>query len=160
MAYWQPEIETMPREALRKHQDEKLVWQVKRMYERVPVFRKRMEEKGLTPDDIHGVEDLHKLPFSYKQDLRDYYPYGLFAEPLKDIRRIHASSGTTGKQIIVGYTDNDLNMWSNCFARQLAAAGADETAVVQDAYGLGLFTGGLGAHDGALRIGATVVPIS
>ena len=160
MAYWQPEIETMPREELRKHQSEKLVWQVKRMYEKVPVFRKRMEEKGLTPDDIHGVEDLHKLPFSTKQDLRDYYPYDLFAEPLKNIRRIHASSGTTGKQIIVGYTDNDLKMWSNCFARQLTATGADETSVVQDAYGLGLFTGGLGAHDGALRIGATVVPIS
>ena len=160
MAYWQPEIETMPREELRKHQSEKLVWQVKRMYEKVPVFRKRMEEKGLIPDDIHGVEDLHKLPFSTKQDLRDYYPYDLFAEPLKNIRRIHASSGTTGKQIIVGYTDNDLEMWSNCFARQLTATGADETSVVQDAYGLGLFTGGLGAHDGALRIGATVVPIS
>ena len=160
MAYWQPEIETMPREELRKHQSEKLVWQVKRMYEKVPVFRKRMEEKGLTPDDIHGVEDLHKLPFSTKQDLRDYYPFELFAEPLKDIRRIHASSGTTGKQIIVGYTDNDLDMWADCFARQLVATGADENSVVQVSYGLGLFTGGFGAHDGTLRIGALAIPMS
>ncbi len=160
MAYWQPEIETMPREELRKHQSEKLVWQVKRMYEKVPVFRKRMEEKGLTPDDIHGVEDMHKLPFSTKQDLRDYYPFELFAEPLKDIRRIHASSGTTGKQIIVGYTDNDLDMWADCFARQLVATGADENSVVQVSYGLGLFTGGFGAHDGTLRIGALAIPMS
>ena len=160
MNYWQQEIETMPREELRRHQSEKLVWQVRRMYEKLPYFRERMDKMGLKPDDIHGVEDLHRLPFTYKQDLRDFYPYAMFAEPLSDIRRIHASSGTTGKQIIVGYTDNDLDMWANCFARMLTATGADKNSVVQDAYGLGLFTGGLGAHDGAMRIGATVIPIS
>lgn len=160
MAFWQKEIETMPREELRRLQGERLVWQVKRMYENVELFRKRMDEKGLTPDDIHGVEDLSKLPFSYKQDLRDYYPYGLFAVPMKDIRRVHASSGTTGKQIVVGYTDNDLEMWADCFARMLIATGNDENSFVQVSYGLGLFTGGFGAHDGAVRIGATAIPIS
>lgn len=160
MAFWQKDIETMPREDLEKLQSERLVAQVKRMYEKVELFRKRMDEKGLKPEDIHGIEDLSKLPFSYKQDLRDYYPYGLFAVSMKDIRRVHASSGTTGKQIVVGYTDNDLAMWADCFARMLIATGADENSFVQDAYGLGLFTGGFGAHDGAIRIGATVIPIS
>lgn len=160
MAYWQPEFETMPREEIRKDQSKKLKWQVQRMYENVELFRKRMDEIGLTPDDINGVEDLSKLPFSYKQDLRDYYPYGLFAVPMKDIRRVHASSGTTGKQIVVGYTDNDLEMWSDCFARMLIATGADENSFVHVGYGLGLFTGGFGAHDGAVRIGATAIPIS
>jgi len=160
MAFWQKEIETMPRAELEKLQSERLVAQVKRMYENVELFRKRMDEKGLKPEDIHGIEDLHKLPFSYKQDLRDYYPYGLFAVPMKDIRRVHASSGTTGKQIVVGYTDNDLEMWADCFARMLIATGGDENSFVQVSYGLGLFTGGFGAHDGALRIGATAIPIS
>jgi len=160
MAYWQPQFETMPREEIRKDQSEKLKWQVSRMYERVELFRKRMDEAGLKPEDINGVEDLHKLPFSYKQDLRDYYPYGLFAVPMSEIRRVHASSGTTGKQIVVGYTENDLDMWANCFARMLAAIGADENSFVQDSYGLGLFTGGFGAHDGAIKLGATVIPIS
>ena len=160
MAYWQAEFETMPREEIRKYQSKKLKWQVERMYEKVELFRKRMDELGLTPDDINGVEDLFKLPFSYKQDLRDYYPYGLFAVPMKDIRRVHASSGTTGKQIVVGYTDNDLEMWADCFARMLIATGADENSFVHVGYGLGLFTGGFGAHDGAVRIGATAIPIS
>ncbi len=160
MGYWQKEMETMPREELRRHQSEKLVWQVRRMYEKLAYFRERMDAMGLTPDDIHGVEDLHRLPFTYKQDLRDYYPFAMFAEPLSDIRRIHASSGTTGKQIIVGYTDNDLDMWADCFARQLVATGADNNSVVQVSYGLGLFTGGFGAHDGTLRIGALAIPTS
>ncbi len=160
MAFWQKEIETMPRPALEKLQSERLVWQVRRMYEKVELFRRRMDELGLKPEDIHGIEDLHKLPFSYKQDLRDYYPYGLFATPMKDIRRVHASSGTTGKQIVVGYTDNDLEMWADCFARMLIATGGDENSFVQVSYGLGLFTGGFGAHDGAVRIGATAIPIS
>lgn len=158
--YWQPDMETMPRAELEKLQGERLAWQVKRMYENVELFRKRMDEKGLKPEDIKGVQDLHKLPFSYKQDLRDYYPYGLFAVPMKDIRRVHASSGTTGKQIVVGYTDKDLEEWANCFARMLIAIGSDETSFVQVSYGLGLFTGGFGAHDGAVRIGATAIPIS
>ena len=156
----QPEIETMPREQLTALQSSRLVAQVARMYERVPLFRKRMDEKGLTPADIHGIEDLHKLPFSYKSDLRDEYPYGLFAEPLKNIVRIHASSGTTGKQIVVGYTRNDLDFWSDCVARMIRGIGGSEDDVVQVAYGYGLFTGGLGAHGGAERVGATVVPIS
>lgn len=160
MGYFQKESECMPREEIKKLQSERLVRQVKRMYERVELFRKRMNEKGLKPEDIKGVDDLSKLPFSYKQDLRDYYPYGLFAEPLKNIVRVHASSGTTGKQIVVGYTRNDLDMWRDCMARQFAATGATDEDIVQVSYGYGLFTGGLGAHGGADRIGATVVPTS
>lgn len=160
MAMWQKDIETMPREELKKLQSERLVKQVARMYDNVALFKQRMDEKGIKPSDIHGVDDLHRLPFSYKQDLRDCYPYGLFAVPMKDILRVHASSGTTGKQIVVGYTQNDLDMWADCFARILAAAGADENDFVQISYGLGLFTGGFGAHDGAMRIGATAIPTS
>ncbi len=155
-----PEIECMPREELKKLQSERLVAQVARLYERVECFRKRMDEKGLKPSDIHGVEDLHLIPFSYKSDLRDYYPYGLFAEPLKNIVRVHASSGTTGKRIVVGYTQNDLDMWAECVARMMNGLGMDDTSIVQIAYGYGLFTGGLGAHGGAEKIGATVIPIS
>lgn len=155
-----PEIECMPREQLRALQSERLVAQVARMYGRVECFRKRMDEKGLKPSDIHGVEDLHLIPFSYKSDLRDYYPYGLFAEPLKNIVRVHASSGTTGKRIVVGYTQNDLDMWAECVARMMNGLGMDDTSIVQIAYGYGLFTGGLGAHGGAEKIGATVIPIS
>lgn len=160
MAIYQKELECMSREEIRALQSERLVWQVKRMYERVELFKKRMDEKGLKPEDIKGVEDLHKLPFSYKQDLRDYYPYGLFAEPLKNIVRVHASSGTTGKQIVVGYTQNDLDQWAECMARQIVATGGDENSIVQVSYGYGLFTGGLGAHGGAEKLGATVVPTS
>ena len=160
MAMLQEREETLSREELEKLQSERLVWQVKRMYERVECFRNRMDEAGLKPEDIHGIEDLSKLPFSYKKDLRDYYPYGLFAEPLKNIRRIHASSGTTGKRIVVGYTDNDLAMWADCFARMLAAIGVTDEDIVQVSYGYGLFTGGLGAHDGVARLGATVIPMS
>ena len=150
----------MPREEIKRIQSERLVWQVARMYDRVELFRKRMDEKKLKPEDIKSIDDLSKLPFSYKQDLRDYSPYGLFAEPLKNIVRTHASSGTTGKQIVVGYTRHDLEMWADCMARQLAAAGTTDEDVVQVSYGYGLFTGGLGAHAGAERIGATVVPTS
>ncbi len=160
MGYFQKETECMPREEIKRIQSERLVWQVARMYDRVELFRKRMDEKKLKPEDIKSIDDLSKLPFSYKQDLRDYYPYGLFAEPLKNIVRTHASSGTTGKQIVVGYTRHDLEMWADCMARQLAAAGATDEDVVQVSYGYGLFTGGLGAHTGAERIGATVVPTS
>lgn len=157
---WQEAIETMPREQLKALQSERLVKQVKRMYARVPLFHERMDEKGLKPEDIHGVEDLSKLPFSYKKDLRDYYPYGLFAEPMKNIVRVHASSGTTGKKIVVGYTRKDLSDWGNCVARMLSAIGVDENDFVQVSYGYGLFTGGLGAHNGAETIGATVIPTS
>lgn len=157
---WQKEIETMPREELRKLQSERLRSQVARMYENVPIFRQRMEEKGLSPEDIQSVDDLSRLPFSYKQDLRDNYPYGLFAVPMKDIVRVHASSGTTGKKIVVGYTKNDLKAWEDCVARILTAIGADNSDFIQISYGYGLFTGGLGAHGGAEKLGATVIPTS
>ena len=157
---WQEKIEAMPREELEALQSERLKNQVKRMYERVEVFRKRMDESGLKPEDIRGIEDLHKLPFSYKQDLRDYYPYGLFAEPMENIKRVHASSGTTGKKIVVGYTENDITAWSDCVARMMCAIGLDKSDFVQVSYGYGLFTGGLGAHYGAERLGATVIPTS
>ena len=155
-----PEIEKMPREELKKLQSERLCWQVKRMYENVECFRKRMDEKGLTPDDVKGVEDLYKLPFAYKQDLRDYYPYGLFATPLNEIRRVHASSGTTGKRIVVGYTENDLDMWGECVARMITGLGINEEDIFQVSFGYGLFTGGFGLHAGAEKAGATVIPIS
>ncbi len=157
---WNEKIERLSREEIRKLQSERLVAQVKRMYEKVDLFRQRMDEKGLKPSDIRGVDDLPKLPFSYKSDLRDFYPYGLFAEPMSNIVRVHASSGTTGKQIVVGYTKNDLDMWSECIARMLTEIGADKNSFIQVSYGYGLFTGGLGAHDGASKIGATVIPIS
>ena len=150
----------MPREELKKLQSERLCWQVKRMYENVECFRKRMDEKGLTPDDVKGVEDLYKLPFAYKQDLRDYYPYGLFATPLNEIRRVHASSGTTGKRIVVGYTENDLDMWGECVARMVTGLGINEEDIFQVSFGYGLFTGGFGLHAGAEKAGATVIPIS
>ena len=160
MSMFQPEIETMSREAIREHQLEKLKWQVKRVYENVPMYRERMNEAGVKPDDIQSLEDLAKLPFTTKQDLRDYYPFDLFAVPKKEIVRIHASSGTTGKQIVSGYTRNDLEQWANGFARQLTAAGGDSKSIVQVSYGYGLFTGGLGAHQGAEKVGAMVIPTS
>ena len=160
MPYWNKEKETMPRDELKKLQGERLVKQVARMYERVPLFKERMDEKGLKPSDIHGVEDLHLLPFSYKNDLREYYPYGLFAEPLDNIVRVHASSGTTGKQIVVGYTQNDLDMWADCIARMLTSVGANQSSFIQISFGYGLFTGGIGVHYGSEKIGATVIPIS
>ena len=160
MAYFNEKAECMSREELTKLQSERLCAQVRRSYENVECFRTRMDEMGLKPEDIKGVEDLHKLPFSYKKDLRDYYPYGLFAVPMKDVVRVHASSGTTGKRIVVGYTKNDLTMWDDCVARVMTAAGVTSDDIVQVAYGYGLFTGGLGAHGGAQLIGATVIPIS
>ena len=153
-------VECMPRGELRRLQSERLVAQVKKCYERVECFRKRMDEKGLRPEDIHGVEDLPKLPFSYKKDLRDYYPFGLFAEPMENVVRVHASSGTTGKRIVVGYTKKDLDMWANCIERMLVAVGVSYKDIVQVSFGYGLFTGGFGLHSGAERLGATVIPMS
>lgn len=150
----------MPREELRKLQSQLLVKQVKRVYENVECYRNRMDAAGIKPEDIHGIEDLSKLPFSYKRDLRDYYPYGLFAVPMKDIVRVHASSGTTGKRIVVGYTRNDLDMWAECVARMMTAVGLGAEDIVQVSYGYGLFTGGLGAHQGGEKLGATVIPMS
>ena len=158
--YYQPEIETAPREKIVALQNERLAATVRRVYENVPFYRNKMEQAGVTPDDIKTIDDLHKLPFSYKQDLRDTYPYGLFAVPLKDVVRLHASSGTTGKQIVVGYTRHDLDVWDECVARALTAAGCTDEDVVHVSYGYGLFTGGLGADGGARRLGATTVPVS
>ncbi len=160
MAIRNPKIECMPREQLEALQSERLVKQVRHCYDNVECFRNRMIEKGLTPDDIHGIEDLSKLPFAYKSDLRDYYPFGLFATPMSDIVRLHASSGTTGKRIVVGYTKDDLEMWSDCVARMLEAVGLTKEDIVQVSYGYGLFTGGLGAHGGTEALGATVIPMS
>lgn len=158
--YYSPEIETAPREKIVALQNERLAATVRRVYENVPFYRSKMEQAGVTPDDIRSIDDLHKLPFSYKQDLRDTYPYGLFAVPMKDVVRLHASSGTTGKQIVVGYTRNDLDVWDECVARALTAAGCTDEDIVHVSYGYGLFTGGLGADGGAKRIGATTIPVS
>ena len=158
--YYQPEIETAPRETIRALQSERLVDAVRRIYNNVPFYREKMQRAGVTPGDIRSVDDLDRLPFSYKQDLRDTYPYGLLAVPLRDVVRLHASSGTTGKQIVAGYTRRDLDIWADCCARALTAAGCDENDVVHVSYGYGLFTGGLGADGGAMKLGATTVPVS
>ncbi len=158
--YYQPEIETASRDEIIALQNERLVETVKRVYESVPYYRKKMEKVGVTPDDIKSIDDLHKLPFNYKQDLRDTYPYGMFAVPMKDVIRLHASSGTTGKQIVVGYTQKDLDIWADCCARALTAAGCTNEDIVHVSYGYGLFTGGLGADGGAMRLGATAIPVS
>ena len=157
MKFWNKEAETLSRQQL---QSQKLVAQVRRMYERVECFRSRMDERGLKPEDIKGIEDLPRLPFSYKKDLRDYYPYGLFAEPMENIVRLHASSGTTGKRIVVGYTKQDLEDWSDCIARMLTAVGIGKGDIFQVSFGYGLFTGGFGLHGGIEKVGATVIPMS
>ena len=158
--YFQKDFECMPQIDIKRLQGERLVKQVKYVYDNVECYRKRMDEAGVKPEDIKGLDDLKKLPFSYKSDLRDYYPYGLFARPMKDIVEIHASSGTTGKRIVVGYTKNDLDMWADCSARMLEAIGATKDDIVQVSYGYGLFTGGFGLHYGAQKMGLTVIPIS
>ncbi len=157
---WNESRECMDREELRKLQSARLVKTVDRVYHNVPFYRKKMQELGLEPGDIKGLEDLDKLPFTTKDDLRDNYPFGLFAVPQSEIVRIHASSGTTGKATVVGYTRKDLEVWSECVARALTMAGVTKDDIIQVAYGYGLFTGGLGAHGGAEKLGATVVPMS
>ena len=159
-SYFSEKQETASREEIRAVQSERLINTVKRVYENVPLYRQRFDEMGIKPEDIKSVDDLSKLPFTYKQDLRDTYPYGLFACPMSEVVRIHASSGTTGKQTVVGYTKNDLDMWATCVARALAAAGTTKEDLVHVSYGYGLFTGGLGAHDGATMLGAAVLPAS
>ncbi|NLD48576.1 MAG: phenylacetate--CoA ligase, partial [Clostridiaceae bacterium] len=160
MQYWNSTYECMSREEMKRVQSERLINTVKRIYYNVPFYREKMQKKGVEPGDIKSIEDLKNLPFTYKQDLRDNYPYGLFATPLSEIIRIHASSGTTGKQTVVGYTRRDIDTWSEVMARTLVNAGAGKESFIQVAYGYGLFTGGLGAHYGAERIGASVIPIS
>ncbi|MCL1795568.1 MAG: phenylacetate--CoA ligase [Clostridia bacterium] len=157
---WNTAAECMSRDALRALQDQRLCALVRRMYANVPFYRNKMDRIGVLPEDIRCVDDLHMLPFMEKDDLRDNYPFGLFAVPQSQIVRIHATSGTTGKPTVVGYTANDIDMWSELMARSMSAAGVTRDSVVQIAYGYGLFTGGLGAHYGAERIGASVIPIS
>ena len=160
MKYWQEEIETMPHEKIEELQTERLIKQVGRVYDNVELYRNRMDAAGVKPSDIKSLDDITKLPFTCKQDLRDTSPYGMFAVSLDEVVRLHASSGTTGKQIVVGYTRNDLDMWDDICARQLVAAGADKESKVHVSYGYGLFTGGMGFHGGATKLGATVIPVS
>ncbi len=158
--YWQPKTECLDRDAMRRVQSERLRNTVWRCYENVPHYRQAFDDIGLHPADIRSIDDLPRLPFTTKADLRDNYPYGLFAAPLDEVVRLHASSGTTGKPIVVGYTRADLELWADCIARTLTAGGVGRNDVVQVAYGYGLFTGGLGVHYGSERVGATVVPVS
>ena len=152
--------ETMPREKIREIQLSRLQDLCRRVYANVPFYRRSFDEKGIKPADVQSLDDLKFLPFTLKQDMRNNYPYGLFAGPMEMIQRIHASSGTTGKATVVGYTKRDIETWAECAARSLAAAGATANDIVQVSYGYGLFTGGLGAHYGAERLGATVIPMS
>jgi phenylacetate-CoA ligase len=154
------EFETLPREAIEAIQLKRLQDLVERVYATVPFYKKAFDDKGIKPGDIRGLADLNKLPFTMKQDLRDNYPFGMFATPLDNVIRIHASSGTTGKPTVVGYTRRDIDTWSELMARTLSAAGAHRGDIVHNAYGYGLFTGGLGFHYGAERLGASVIPVS
>ena len=155
-----PEMECMSREDMKKLQSERLVATVKRCYETVPFYKRKMDELGVKPEDIKSIDDVTKLPFTTKYDLRDEYPFGLQAVPMDKIRRIHASSGTTGKPVVGTYTQADLDMWSECCARVFAVGDIGPGDVVQVSYGYGLFTGGLGAHDGAAKLGAIQLPTS
>jgi len=157
---WNDEFETLPREAIESLQLKRLQQTVDRVYATVPFYRESYKKAGITPSVIKSLEDLKKLPFTLKQDMRDNYPYGLFAVPLEQIVRIHASSGTTGKPTVVGYTRRDIETWTELMARSFVAAGAHKGDVIHNAYGYGLFTGGLGAHYGAERLGASVIPMS
>ena len=158
--YYQPEIETMPVEEIKKLQSEKLVKQVQHVYAHVPYYRDLMDKKGVRPEDIHGIEDLYKLPFIEKSDLRETYPYGMLAVPLDECVRIHSTSGTTGKRVIAYYTQKDIDLWEDCCARALIAVGADKEDVVQVSYGYGLFTGGSGLHGGSHKVGCLTLPMS
>ena len=157
---WNEKIECASREDMGMIQSERLRETVNRIYHNVPYYRKKMQEVGLTANDIHDISDLHKLPFTVKTDLRDNYPFGLFTVPMSEIVRLHASSGTTGKPIVVGYTRKDIQMWAEVVSRSLTMAGVHRNDIVQIAYGYGLFTGGLGLHYGTENLGASVIPIS
>ena len=160
MNYFKKEIECAPRHELEALQSYRLSVQIRKVYENVKPYRDKMDAAGVKPEDIKSIKDLSKLPFTKKQDLRDNYPYGMFAVPMSEVVRIHASSGTTGKQTVVGYTQNDIDMWSECAARALAEIGGTKNDFVHISYGYGLFTGGLGMHYGAEKLGATVIPAS
>lgn len=158
--YYQPDIETMSREDLEALQLERLQALVKRVYQKIPFYKESFDKAVINPEDIKSLADLTKLPFTVKQDMRDAYPFGLFAVPRKDVVRVHCSSGTTGTATVVGYTQKDLENWGDCFARALYGAGCGPDSTLQIAYGYGLFTGGLGAHNGGERAGCTVLPMS
>ena len=153
-------METLEKRRMRELQSARLVQQVRRVYRQVPFYREQMQKIGLLPEEIRSIDDIAKLPFITKQDMRDNYPYGLFAVPLAEIVRLHASSGTTGKHTVVGYSSKDLGIWAEVMARTLTAAGASKQSFIQVAYGYGLFTGGLGVHYGAEAVGASVIPVS
>ena len=158
--YFQPEIECASREQLKAWQDERLVKQVRHVWDNVPSYRKKMEEKGVTPEDIQSSADLYKLPFTSKADLRDNYPDGLVAVPRSKCVRVHATSGTTGKRVMAFYTQHDIDLWTDCCARAITAVGGSEEDVCQIAYGYGMFTGGIGLDQGSRRVGCLTVPIS
>ena len=158
--YFDSKAETMPREALAALQFERLRKTLRNAFDNVPLHRQRMQAAGVVPEEVRSMDDLRRVPFTFKTDLRDHYPYGMFARPVSSLARLHASSGTTGKATVVGYTKSDINNWADLMARSLHGAGARAGDVVHNAYGYGLFTGGLGAHYGAERLGATVVPMS
>ena len=158
--YYQKDIECASREQIRAWQDERLVKQVRNVWDNVPYYRKKMEEKGLIPEDIKGVDDLHKLPFVTKADLREAYPYGLVARPLKDCVRIQSTSGTTGKRVVAFYTQHDIDLWEDCCARAIVAAGGTDEDVCQVSYGYGLFTGGPGLNGGSHKVGCLTIPTS
>ena len=158
--YYQPEIETMPYEDLRALQNERLLKQVRHVWDNVPYYRRKMEEKGVTPEDIQSIDDLHKLPFLKKDDLREAYPYGLMGKPLSECVRIHSTSGTTGKRVVAFYTQHDVDLWEDCCARAIVAAGGTKEDVVHVAYGYGLFTGGAGLHGGSHKVGCLTLPMS
>src|SRR3990172_12672748 len=157
---WDDEFETLPREALAALQSKRLRDLVDRVYSAVPFYRRKLDEAGFRSGDVRGLGDLPNLPFTTKDDLRETYPFGLFAVPMERVVRVHASSGTTGKPTVVGYTRRDIDTWAELMARTLTCGGTTKGDVVHNAYGDGLFTGGLGAHYGAERLGATVVPMS
>ncbi len=157
---WDEKYETMPYEQLRELQGQRLAACVRRMYGVVPYYTEKMKAAGVVPEDINTIDDLAKLPFTDKEDMRACYPYGTFAVPMDDIVRVHASSGTTGKQKVVGYTRGDIDMWSECICRALAATGMTKKDIMHVSYGYGLFTGGLGLHYGAEKLGATTIPVS
>ncbi len=158
--YFQKEIETMPIEEIKKLQSEKLRKQVAHVYENVPYYRDLMDKAGVKPSDVNGIEDLHKLPFLTKADLREAYPYGLLAKPLKDCVRIQSTSGTTGKRVVAFYTQHDVDLWEDCCARAIVAAGGTNEDVCQVAYGYGLFTGGPGLNGGSHKVGCLTLPMS
>ena len=158
--YFQKEIETMPREEMKKLQSEKLIKQVQHVYANVPYYRDLMDQKGVKPEDIQSIDDLHKLPFLSKADLRDAYPYGLLAKPLGDCVRIHSTSGTTGRRVVAFYTQHDIDLWEDCCARAITAVGGTNEDVCQVAYGYGLFTGGAGLNGGSHKVGCLTLPMS